>query len=59
MRNGAAMKYMATGDMLYANVAAHKMDEATAFYHLANALSQGDMEYSATHQVSPSITCYV
>jgi hypothetical protein len=43
MRNGAAMKYMATGDMLYANVAAHKMDEATAFYHLADALSQGDI----------------
>jgi hypothetical protein len=60
MQNGAAMKYMATGDMLYSNVQARKMDDATALYHLANALSIGDLEYSATHPgpAFKSFTCH-
>jgi hypothetical protein len=37
MANRAGIKYLATGDMLYSKVAARKMDDATAFYHLANA----------------------
>lgn len=59
MNNGAALKYMATGDMLYATVTARKMDNVTALYHLGNALSQGDMEYEATHpHFNPSTTCH-
>lgn len=56
MRNGSAMKYMATGNMLFANVQARKFDDATALYYLATALSQGDLEYRATHPESPTVT---
>ena len=60
MQNGAAMKYMATGDMLYSKVQSRRMDDATALYYLANALSQGDLEYSATHPAPAfrSFTCH-
>jgi hypothetical protein len=60
MQNGAALKYMATGDMLFAKVRNHQMDDATALYYLANALSIGDLEYSVTHPApapSPSFHC--
>jgi hypothetical protein len=43
MRNGPALKYMAIGDMLYANVRARKIDDATALYKLAAALTAGDI----------------
>jgi hypothetical protein len=60
MQNGAAMKYMATADMLYSKVQSRRMDDATALYYLANALSQGDLEYSATHPAPAfrSFTCH-
>jgi hypothetical protein len=58
MQNGAALKYMATGNMLFARVRNHQMDDATALYYLANALSIGDLEYSATHPAQPAFRSF-
>jgi hypothetical protein len=57
MRNGPALKYMAIGDMLYASVKARRMDDATALYKLAAALTAGDIEYRAIQPPDVSVTC--